>query len=182
MDQDINPIVKPLYHNGQFLGFSVSSSCSQSISKTGSVVPVVPMDVALRERGVPPTRDVCGVSAFSGSSQWSWTEIVSAIEASALEDEVESMVWGRPFSVSGEDIEARCSGAKLETSDDIPSLHKSRPRSQCEEGRDCLSLIYHPRTMTTEQMVQGSRLWFDIGHSFPRSLSTICLKERRDIR
>ena len=79
--QDIKPMVTPLYHIGQFLGFAGSSSSSQSTSKSGSVVPVVPSEVLLRERAGPrDTIDICCVSTLSGSRCSSFIETVSAVE------------------------------------------------------------------------------------------------------
>ncbi len=101
----MKPMVRPLYHKGQFLGFMVSVSSSQSISKLASVVPVVPMDVAFPERGgLLVTRDICGVSAFSRSSKWFWIEIVSAMDSSEWEDWTECAVCGGPFSGLGKDM------------------------------------------------------------------------------
>lgn len=70
-------MTKPLYHNGQFCGFSRSSAPSQSTSNSGSDVPVVRIDVAIRESGGRElTRERCGVNGWmpspSGDVGESW--------------------------------------------------------------------------------------------------------------
>ncbi len=121
VDHDMKPMARPLYHSGQFLGLAASFSSSQSTSKFGSMVPVVPMDVALRERvGRLVTRETCGVSAFSGSSNWSWMEMV-VIESTDLDEAVECIVWGEALSAGLKDM---FSGVVKRIMTDTPRLFK----------------------------------------------------------
>lgn len=85
---DKNPMHIALYARLQFCGLLGSSSPSQSTSKCGSVVPVVPTDVTFLERGIWwDTRDTWGVMAswsFWISASKVLTEILSSLE---LDDE-----------------------------------------------------------------------------------------------
>ncbi len=106
--QEMNPMVMPLYHIGQFLGFVGSSSPSQSTSKSGLLVPVVPTEVALRDNGgLVETRESWGVKGFSGSSG-PCTEAISRFEF--LEDERDDRRpdLGDSFSISEDAIALKC--------------------------------------------------------------------------
>lgn len=96
----MNPMVTPLYHIGQFLGFAGSSSSSQSTSKSGSVGPVVPTEVPLQD-----AIDICWVRTLSGLSCCSFVDAVSATEPFEGDPDSECADCGVGSLVVGADIE-----------------------------------------------------------------------------